>query len=70
LSHRFTSKNPSTPQGKKRRLKEKERKKETEVLHGCETSSLTLTEEHRLWMFENRVLRKIIGPKRDKVTRK
>jgi hypothetical protein len=30
--------------------------------------SLTLREEHRLWMFENRVLRRIFGPKRDEVT--
>jgi hypothetical protein len=38
------------------------------VLYGCETWSLTLSEEHRLWVFENRVLRKIFGPKRDDVT--
>jgi hypothetical protein len=38
------------------------------VLHGCETWSLTLREEHRLRVFENRVLRKIFGPKRDEVT--
>jgi hypothetical protein len=38
------------------------------VLYGCETWSLTLREEHRLRMFENRVLRRIFGPKRDKVT--
>jgi hypothetical protein len=35
------------------------------VLYGCETWSLTLKEEHRLGMFENRVLRRIFGPKRD-----
>jgi hypothetical protein len=35
------------------------------VLYGCETWSLTLGEEHRLRGFENRVLRKIFGPKRD-----
>ena len=34
------------------------------VLYGCETRSLTLREEHRLRVFENRVLRKIFGPKR------
>jgi hypothetical protein len=34
------------------------------VLYGCETWSLTLGEEHRLRVFENRVLRKIFGPKR------
>jgi hypothetical protein len=38
------------------------------VLYGCETWSLTLREEHRLKVFENRVLRRILGPKRDKVT--
>jgi hypothetical protein len=38
------------------------------VLYGCETLSLTLREEHRLRVFENRVLRRIFGPKRDKVT--
>jgi hypothetical protein len=35
-------------------------------LYGCETWSLTLREEHRLRVFENRVLRKIFGPKRSK----
>jgi hypothetical protein len=38
------------------------------VLYGCETWSLTLREEHRLRVFEKRVLRKIFGPKRDEVT--
>jgi hypothetical protein len=38
------------------------------VLYGFETWSLTLREEHRLRVFENRVLRKIFGPKRDEVT--
>jgi hypothetical protein len=37
-------------------------------LYGCETWSLALREEHRLRVFENRVLRRIFGPKRDKVT--
>ena len=37
------------------------------VLYGCETWSLTLREEHRLRVFENRVLR-VFGPKRDEVT--
>jgi hypothetical protein len=37
------------------------------VLYGCETWSLTLREEHRLRVFENRVLRKIFGPKKDEV---
>jgi hypothetical protein len=40
------------------------------VLYRCETWSLTLREEHRLRMFENRVLRRIFGPKRDEVTGK
>jgi hypothetical protein len=35
------------------------------VLYGCETWSLTLEEEHRLRVFENRVLRRIFGPKRE-----
>jgi hypothetical protein len=38
------------------------------VLYGCETWSLTLKEEHRLRMFENRVLRRLFGPKRDEMT--
>ena len=38
------------------------------VLYGCETWSLTLREEGRLRVFENRVLRRICGPKRDEVT--
>jgi hypothetical protein len=37
------------------------------VLYGCETLSLTLREEHSLRVFENRVLRRIFGPKRDEV---
>jgi len=35
------------------------------VLYGCETRSLTLREERRLQVFENRVLRRVFGPKRD-----
>jgi hypothetical protein len=38
------------------------------VLYGCETWSLTLREERRLRVFENRMLRKIFGPKRNKKT--
>jgi hypothetical protein len=38
------------------------------VLYGCETWSRTLREEHILRVFENGVLRKIFGPKRDEVT--
>ena len=37
-------------------------------LYGCETWLLTLREEHRLRVFENRVLSRIFGPKRDEVT--
>jgi hypothetical protein len=37
-------------------------------LYGCEPWSLTLREEHRLRVFENRVLRRLFGPKRDEVT--
>jgi len=40
------------------------------VLYGCETWSLSLREERRLRLFENRVLRRIFGPKRDEVTGK
>ena len=39
------------------------------VLYGCETWSLILKQKRRLRVFENRVLRKIFGPKRDEVTR-
>jgi uncharacterized membrane protein len=35
------------------------------MLHGCETWSTTLWEDHRLRVFENRVWRKIFGPKRE-----
>jgi hypothetical protein len=35
------------------------------VLYGCETWTLTLREEHRLRVFENRVLRRIFRLKRD-----
>jgi hypothetical protein len=38
------------------------------VLYGCETWSLTLREEHRVRVFENRVLRRISGPKRYEMT--
>jgi hypothetical protein len=38
------------------------------VLYGCETWSLTLRKENRLRVFENRVIRRIFGPKRDEVT--
>jgi hypothetical protein len=40
------------------------------VLYGCETWSLTLMEEQGLRVFENRVLRRLFGPKRDEGTRK
>ena len=38
------------------------------VLCGCETWSLTLREERKLRIFENMVLRRIFGPRRDEVT--
>jgi len=38
------------------------------VLYGCETWSLTLRDERKLRVFENRVLRRIFGPRRDEVT--
>ena len=39
------------------------------VLYGCETWSLTLREERRLRVLENRALKRLFGPKRDEVTR-
>jgi hypothetical protein len=39
------------------------------VLHGCETWSLTVSEKHRLRVFENSVLRSIFSPKREEVKR-
>jgi hypothetical protein len=38
------------------------------LLYGCGTWSLALREEHRPRVFENRVLRRLFGPKRDEVT--
>ena len=38
-------------------------------MYGCETWSLTKTEERKLRVFQNRVLRRIFGPKREEVTR-
>jgi hypothetical protein len=38
------------------------------VLYGCETWSLTLREKHKLRVFQNRVLRRIFGPKKDEET--
>ena len=38
------------------------------VFYGCETWSLTLRKERRLGVFENRVLKRTFGPKRDEVT--
>jgi hypothetical protein len=40
------------------------------VLHECETWSLTLREEHKLMVSDNRIMRRIFGPKRDVVTGK
>jgi hypothetical protein len=39
------------------------------VLYGCETWSLTLREEHRLCVLESKVLKRLYGPRSDKVTR-
>ena len=39
-----------------------------EILYGCETWLLTVREECRLRVFENRVLRKVFGPNRDELT--
>jgi hypothetical protein len=39
------------------------------VLYGCETWSLTSREERRLRVLENRLLRRVLGPKRDEVAR-
>ena len=39
------------------------------VFYGCETWSLTLREIRRLRLFENRVLRRLFGPKMDEITR-
>jgi hypothetical protein len=38
------------------------------LIYGCETWSLTVREEHKMRVFESRVLRRIFGPKRDGVT--
>ena len=43
-------------------------KVEGQNLYGCESWSLTLREERRLRVFENGVLKRIFGPKRDEVT--
>jgi len=45
-----------------------QKKKLLVVLYGCETWSLTLRGERKLGVFENRVLRRIFGSKRDEVT--
>ena len=37
------------------------------ILYGCETWSLTLREKRKLRMFENRVLRRVFGPKRNEI---
>jgi hypothetical protein len=57
----------TTPHRKKISLLRKIKKPQTWT-HGAETWSLTLRDEHRLRIFENRMLRKISGPKRDEVT--
>jgi hypothetical protein len=40
------------------------------VLYGCETWPLIIREEHRLRVFESRLLRRLFGPKRDEMTGK
>jgi hypothetical protein len=50
------------------RLKKKNRTIILPVVSGCETWSYIIIEEHRWRVFENRVLRRIHGPKRDEVT--
>jgi hypothetical protein len=47
--------------------KNKQQLYEVVVLYGCETWSLTLRDKHRLRVLENRVLRRIFGPKREEV---
>jgi hypothetical protein len=37
------------------------------VLYGCESWSLRAREEHKMWVFQNRMLRRIFGPKKDGV---
>jgi hypothetical protein len=51
-----------------RNVKFLQNRNSTSSLYGCETWSQTLREEHRLRVFENRVLRRIFGPKWDEVT--
>jgi hypothetical protein len=58
------SQEPATCPYPEQRLKYKEIKFLPALLNGCETWSLTLRENRRLRVFENRVLRKILGPKR------
>ena len=48
--------------------KHSQTKPRTWTSYGCEAWSLTLSEEHRQRVLENRVLRRIFGPKRDEVT--
>jgi hypothetical protein len=40
------------------------------VVYGCKTSSLTLREDHTLRLFENRVPKRIFGPKRNEIDRR
>jgi hypothetical protein len=47
---------------------DKQTKRWNEVLYGCETWPVTLRKEHRQRLFENKVLRRIFGPKRAEVT--
>jgi hypothetical protein len=61
----FSPKSFVFPSHKKQQIKIYKTVIMTVVLYGCETWSLTLREEHRLRVFENRVLRRIFGPIRD-----
>jgi hypothetical protein len=58
----------SAPSGSKRILAKHDMLILPIVLYGCETWSLTIREECRLRVFENRVLSRIFGPMRDKIT--
>jgi hypothetical protein len=60
--YRFTSKNPSTPQGKRGRLRKTE-----ERMYSPLNMSRVITLENKFRVSEKRVLRKIFGPKRVEV---
>jgi hypothetical protein len=64
---RLVSKKPPVSQASRSIMITKNIQSDLSV-YGCETWSLTLTDERRLRVFENRVLRGIFGPERDEVT--